>query len=364
MRKKAVLCRRELPDGNMSGRVASSSFLSLPALSGRIPQTINNHDGDALALEVLALLSNCIDVSRQPRNMYASFVPPETPDRLLTECLLDWINQGGYSSLSQLDVNVSVYHPSCAETTFENIYYGRDDDPKPLLHICIGGDNDQQYNVSYLRENQAIGAAILDLFDKSPVYILSPARLMEGVSWMYWGGDADEKERIEDLREEQGETVDEDIAQFVPITRNDFDVAFPDWTMKEPARKVRLPEQAERLKQANAKYSDLVRKYEFHPVSCDMATLPGITLTGLADEPLAAEGILTKWWDDVLEDAYNSGHNLSMSPFALFVDPSGGYNEARRVLSIVRAYLDCMDAAVELMSWLEMEAKQQIKVKI
>jgi hypothetical protein len=363
MRKQAISCSGTKPSGNVSRGVAAPAFLTLPTLSRFIPLNIKSNAGDDCALQILSLFSNCIDIAKPSGKLSTIFNPVETAGEMLCDCISGWIDQAGYKHLGQLDLHVTVYNPNCAEIHFENLYYGQDGKLWPLLYIEMGGDRDREYNVSYLRDNQKIGAAILDLFDKSPVYIMSPSRLLDAVSWMYWGGNCDETERIEELKNEQdAETVEEDIASCIPIVRNDFDVAFADWTMKEPAKPNHLPDEAQRLEKANAKYESLVKKYKFYPEHCESSLLPGITLTGLADEPIQAQGIFTKFWDDTIEEAYNNGGDTHLSPFAMFINPQGGYEAAKQLLEILRAYLDCMDAAVGLLLWLESQIKQEIKV--
>jgi hypothetical protein len=345
----------------MPDRAAAPAYLTLPKFSADIQLVISAVSGDDFVLEMLAMLSNCIDLSQSSGKLSDIMTPPDTIDKLLCSRVSGWIYRGyDYSAMEKVfHPELAIYCPESAKQEFSDSFYPDD----PLIFINMLGDQNWECDASYLRTLPEVQAkAILTLLDESPVYIMTPKEMLGQVSCQYWGGFPDENDRVEELRDEQDpETLEDDIHECIGIVRDDFDVAYPAWVLsKKQKYSGALPEVAEKLKAANRKYQIAERK---HKLSREYVpgTLPGVRLIGIEQESLQAQGIFNKLWDDTIEDAYNCTGMTYLCPF-IAPFKIGCYDKAVAVLEVLRAYLDCMNTAAELLLWLQANAPKELKV--
>lgn len=365
MRKKIMQCGKPLPSGAMSGRAAAPAFLTIPKISNAIQREIIS-SGDDYCLELLSFLSNCLDLSQPSGSLSKVFNPAATLEELLCDRLSGWIYRDHeYKFMERVFYpELTIMHPESAKNRFSDTFY-TDDLPMFFVKMAAPDDQNSEYNAAYLRTLPEVEAkAILTLLDETPVYVMTPATMLSVASRHYWMDFEDESERMRELELNQDEeTLAEDIQCCIPIVRDDFNVAFPEWTLDRKKHKYSgtLPAAVQRLQSANRKYRAVRNKHKIYPEYVT-GTLPGIRLTGLESETIQAEAIFNKIWDDIIEEASNCTGITYLCPFLVPISIDGGYNATVALLELLRAYLDCMDATAELLLWLQANAPKELKV--
>jgi hypothetical protein len=178
----------------------------------------------------------------------------------------------------------------------------------------------------------------------------------------YWNGSNDESDRMEELQLENEDQDNDYYEDMIPIMRADFKEAYPDWTLTNDISTYTgpLPAAAERLKAVNKQYYSLQDKYKYHFERL-MGNMPAVHVTGLAEEPIQAEAIFNKYFDDQMEDQYNSSGRSYLTSVMTYINLDGKYQGTLALLEMLRAYLDCMDATAELLCYLQ-ETQERITV--